>query len=151
MGNPKNTIHASVIQSERLKYRSRFDIVGEMLQAAVRGATKTRLMYEAFLSHNQVEEYLDFLLGKKLIFLAEDKKHYLPTEKGLRFLEMYAEFKDAVTIQVAQQVAKPQPEPAGGRGLNESAKPLEPARVAQRPGPSLTQPQVRKQLHASGQ
>jgi predicted transcriptional regulator len=81
-----------------MKYRSRFDIVGAMLQAAVGGATKTRLMYEAFLSHTQVDEYLGFLLGKRLISLAQDKKHYLPTEKGLRFLEMFAEIKDVVTV-----------------------------------------------------
>jgi predicted transcriptional regulator len=113
-----------------LKYRSRFDIVGVLLQSSVRGATKTRLMYDAFLSHNQAEEYLSFLLAKELISLAPDKKHYLPTEKGLRFLEMYAGIKDTVaierdrTLSVSEtespeshdiiEVPKPRPEPAGG-------------------------------------
>ena len=73
-----------------------------MLQSAVRGATKTRLMYDAFLSHSQVEEYLSFLLGKKLISMAPDKKHYLPTEKGLRFLAMYDEIEDAVALERTQ-------------------------------------------------
>jgi len=79
-----------------------------MLQAAVRGATKTRLMYEAFLSHSQAEEYISFLLGKKLIVLGPDNKHYQVTEKGLRFLAMFGEIKDAVTVEI--QPAHPEPQ-----------------------------------------
>jgi predicted transcriptional regulator len=82
-----------------LRYRSRFEIVAVMLQASVGGATKTKLMYQAFLSHNQMVEYLEFLLGKRLIALTKDEKHYVPTEKGLHFLEMYAEIKDSVSIR----------------------------------------------------
>jgi predicted transcriptional regulator len=85
-----------------MKYRSRFDIVGAMLQASVGGATKTRLMYQAFLSHTQVDEYIGFMLGKKLISLSQDKKHYLPTEKGLRFLKMFGEIKEVVTVDHEQ-------------------------------------------------
>jgi predicted transcriptional regulator len=118
-----------------LKYRSRFDIVGVMLQAAVRGATKTRLMYEAFLSHSQVEEYLSFLLGKNLISLAADKKHYLPTEKGLRFLSMYAEIKDAVTIQTERTPPNSKPESPESHDIGEVTKArLELPSDAQRPG-----------------
>jgi predicted transcriptional regulator len=111
------------LETPSLKYRSRFDIVGVMLQAAVRGATKTRLMYEAFLSHSQVEEYISFLLGKNLISLTADKKHYQPTERGLRFLSLYAEIKDAVTVEIARNPesqpespadARPTPEPESG-------------------------------------
>lgn len=69
-----------------------------MLESAKSGATKTRLMYEAFLSHNQMVEYLDFLLTKKLIAPTPDGKHYVPTEKGHRFLKMYGEIKDSVNI-----------------------------------------------------
>lgn len=99
-----------------MKYRSRFDIIGVLLQAAVRGATKTRLMYDAFLSHNQAEEYISFLLGKKLIALAPDNKHYHPTEKGLRFLAMYAEIKDAVAVEIARAHPESQPQSAENRG-----------------------------------
>lgn len=81
-----------------MKYRSRFEIVAKMLQSAVGGATKTRLMYEGFLSHNQMSEYLEFMLHRKLIVLRDDKKHYVPTEKGLRFLEMYGQIKDAMSV-----------------------------------------------------
>jgi predicted transcriptional regulator len=101
-----------------MKYRSRFDIVGAMLLAAVGGATKTRMMYEAFLSHTQVDEYIGFLLGKRLLSLAQDKKHYLPTEKGLRFLEMFAEIKDVVTVENGKDTPQKEAGPGDVGDLN---------------------------------
>jgi predicted transcriptional regulator len=137
MRNAKDTNRESSKYS--LKYRSRFDIVGVMLQAAVRGATKTRLMYDAFLSHSQAEEYISFLLGKKLISLAADNKHYHPTEKGLRFLSMYAEIKDAVTVDIARTLPESQPA-SPEKGSDEDAKPTpEPAGGAQLSGLGVAQ------------
>src|SRR5437016_9091370 len=82
-----------------LKYRSRVDIVAAILQSAIGGATKTKLMYSAFLSHSQVEEYLEFLRAKRLISFIADKKRYVPTDRGIQFLKMYGEIKDTVTIE----------------------------------------------------
>ena len=41
-----------------MKYRSRTEIVAMILEAANGGATKTRIMYKAFLSYAQLREYL---------------------------------------------------------------------------------------------
>ena len=38
--------------------RSRTEIVGNILDAANGGISKTKIMYFAFLSHNQLKEYL---------------------------------------------------------------------------------------------
>jgi len=47
-----------------MKYRSRRDIVGLFLDAANGGgATKTKLMYRAYLSFNQLREYIIFLMN----------------------------------------------------------------------------------------
>jgi len=47
-----------------MKYRSRSDIVGLLLDAANGGgATKTKLMYRAYLSFNQLREYIIFLMN----------------------------------------------------------------------------------------
>ncbi len=54
-----------------MKYRSRTDIISMILQAAMNGATKTRLMYSAYLSYAQVQEYLAFLTDRKLISFEE--------------------------------------------------------------------------------
>jgi predicted transcriptional regulator len=40
-----------------MKYRSRTEIVGSILDATNGGATKTKIMYKAFLSFNQLKEY----------------------------------------------------------------------------------------------
>jgi len=44
-----------------LKYRSRTDIIAQILEGATQGSTKTRLMYGAYISYAQVQEYLAFL------------------------------------------------------------------------------------------
>ena len=106
-----------------MKYRSRVDIVATMLQSAVGGATKTKLMYSAFLSHSQVEEYLEFLLGKRLVSVAEDeaRKRFTPTEKGLRFLKLYDKIKDTVTVSEEEETAtKRQEKSPEGDGLDEA-------------------------------
>ena len=51
-----------------MKYRSRSDIIELLLDAANGGgATKTKLMYTAYLSFNQLKEYLTLLVGNGLI------------------------------------------------------------------------------------
>jgi predicted transcriptional regulator len=50
-----------------MKYRSRTEIVSMILEAANGGATKTKIMYKAFLSYNQLKEYLSVLIENNLI------------------------------------------------------------------------------------
>ncbi len=69
-----------------------------ILQAAMNGATKTRLMYSAFLSHSQLQEYLQFLVEKKLIGFDERRGEYKLTEQGLRFLRVYEEISKIVAL-----------------------------------------------------
>ena len=65
-----------------MKYRSRSDIVGLLLDAANGGrATKTKLMYKAYLSFNQLREYLTLLVENGLIEY-EVGQTYRTTEKG---------------------------------------------------------------------
>ncbi|HEY6658310.1 MAG TPA: winged helix-turn-helix domain-containing protein, partial [Nitrososphaeraceae archaeon] len=39
-----------------MKYRSRTEIVSNILDAANGGTTKTKIMYKAFISYNQLKE-----------------------------------------------------------------------------------------------
>ena len=51
-----------------MKYRSRSEIVGLLLDSANGGgATKTKLMYKAYLSFIQLKEYLTILVENALI------------------------------------------------------------------------------------
>ena len=49
--------------SNNMGNRSRTEIVAMILDAANGGETKTKIMYFAFLSYNQVKEYLSILIG----------------------------------------------------------------------------------------
>lgn len=80
-----------------MKYRSRVEIASNILRVAVDGrATKTRLMYGAFLSFTQINQYLKFLTSNKLITSNPETRVYALTEKGLRFLSLYEEMTKLV-------------------------------------------------------
>jgi predicted transcriptional regulator len=82
-----------------MKYRSRTDIIAIILQASVNGATKTRLMYSAYLSYAQVQEYLKYLTERRLISFDEGTHSYTLTEQGLRFLKVYDEISEIVSLK----------------------------------------------------
>lgn len=69
-----------------------------MLDSARGGATKTKIMYKAYLSYSQLVEYLAYLKQNKLIALVEGTELYRPTEKGLKFLNMSVELSEMVTV-----------------------------------------------------
>ena len=72
-----------------MKYRSRTEIVSMILESANGGATKTKMMYNAFLSYNQLREYLSVLVENNLIEYLEGTKTFKTTEKGLNLLKMH--------------------------------------------------------------
>ena len=74
--------------------RSRTEIVSHILESANGGATKTKIMYFAFLSYNQLKEYLSVLVENNLIEYLEGANKYKTTEKGLFFLKMHNELEE---------------------------------------------------------
>ncbi len=74
-----------------MKYRSRTEIVGNILDSANGGATKTKIMYKAFLSYNQLKEYLSVLIENNLIEYLDGTQTFKTTGKGLYFLKMHSE------------------------------------------------------------
>jgi predicted transcriptional regulator len=74
-----------------MKYRSRTEIVSMILEAANGGATKTRIMYRAFLSYAQLKEYLSVLIENNLLEYLEGIQTYKTTEKGFNLLKMHNE------------------------------------------------------------
>jgi predicted transcriptional regulator len=75
--------------------RSRTEIVNSILDAAanIGGETKTKIMYFAFLSYNQLNEYLSLLIENNLIEYLDGAKTYKTTEKGLYYLQMHNEIR----------------------------------------------------------
>ena len=90
-----------------MKYRSRTDIISTILQTANRGATKTRIMYGAYLSYAQVKEYLAFLLEKGLLKYESGTALYKLTDRGVDFLRASEEMEQAISTEQNETVARP--------------------------------------------
>ncbi|HXS59496.1 MAG TPA: winged helix-turn-helix domain-containing protein [Candidatus Sulfopaludibacter sp.] len=82
-----------------MKYRSRTEIVAMILEAANGGSTKTKIMYKAFLSYNQLREYLSMLIENNLLEYLEGSPVYKTTEKGLMFLQKNNEIEGLLNVQ----------------------------------------------------
>ena len=82
-----------------MKYRSRSDIIGLLLNAANGGgATKTKLMYSAFISFNQLREYMSLLVENGLIHYEQGMRTYRTTEKGMRLLHIQNKIDEVAPI-----------------------------------------------------
>ena len=76
--------------------RSRTEIVGMILEAANGGASDTKIMYKAFLSFNQLKEYLTLLMENDLLEYEIGKQSYRTTKKGTRLLRIYHQIDELV-------------------------------------------------------
>jgi predicted transcriptional regulator len=77
-----------------MKYRSRTDIVGQILDAANGGATKTKIMYKAYLSYAQLKDYLSIMTENDLLEYVEGQRQYRTTEKGIKFQRVYGQMNN---------------------------------------------------------
>jgi len=85
-----------------MKYRSRTEIVSMILEAANGGATKTRIMYKAFLSYAQLKEYLSVLIENNVIEYLEGSQSYKTTEKGFNLLKMHNEIGELLQTPITE-------------------------------------------------
>ena len=83
-----------------MKYRSRTEIVNSILDSANGGATKTKIMYSAFLSYNQLKDYLSILIENSLLEYIEGTKIFRTTEKGLNLLKIHNEMSELLHITI---------------------------------------------------
>ncbi|HEV2193223.1 MAG TPA: winged helix-turn-helix domain-containing protein [Nitrosopumilaceae archaeon] len=83
-----------------MKYRSRSDITTVILESTRAGATKTKIMYNAYLSYIQLVGYLKYLQQNGLLAYEEGTHLYRPTEKGLKFLNLSNSLGKMVTVKI---------------------------------------------------
>ena len=83
-----------------MKYRSRTEIVGNILEAANGGATKTKIMFKSFLSYVQLKEYLSILIENNLLEYINGTRIFKTTEKGLNFLKMHNEIGELLLTTI---------------------------------------------------
>jgi predicted transcriptional regulator len=88
-----------------MKYRSRIDIISQILEVANGGdVTKTNIMYKALLSYAQMKEYLTMLTDNGLLSYDKETQTFKTTEKGLRFLNTYNQMGDEMKAPPQQQI-----------------------------------------------
>ena len=78
--------------------RSRTEIVSNILEAANGGISKTKIMYKAYLSYNQLREYLSILIENNLIEYLDGDNKFKTTEKGLNLLKMHNEMAELLQV-----------------------------------------------------
>ena len=83
-----------------MKYRSRTEIVSNILEAVNGGVTKTKIMYKAYLSYNQLKEYLSILIENNLIEYLDGTNKFKTTEKGLNLLKMHNEMAELLQTTI---------------------------------------------------
>jgi predicted transcriptional regulator len=93
-----------------MKNRSRNEIIAAILEVINRErgpSTRTKIMYGAFLSYNQLNEYLSFLIEIDLIVPLKSKTNsssssssllFKITERGTHFLNVYNQISEMITI-----------------------------------------------------
>lgn len=79
-----------------MKLRSRIEIACNVLEAAKEGANKTKIMYKAFLTYNQLKGYISELIEKNLLEYSDQTRTYKTTAIGLNLLKMDKEIREAI-------------------------------------------------------
>lgn len=79
-----------------MKNRSRTEIVSMILDAVSSGATKTKIMYKAYLSYAQLKDYLLFMEKNELIRYEDGTQVYRITEKGMKLMRLCEEVGDMI-------------------------------------------------------
>jgi len=70
------------------KYRSRLEIIADVLSVVSGGARKTQIMYQANLSYKLLTQYLKDVIDMGLVKM-KDRSTYELTEKGFDFLKEF--------------------------------------------------------------
>lgn len=91
------------------KRRSRLNIIAEILDVAICGAVKTRIMYRVNVNFVQFNEYVKYLVEAKLIDTGRRGKRtiYETTEKGRLLLQRFMEAEKMLNVTISEADNKP--------------------------------------------
>jgi predicted transcriptional regulator len=78
------------------RYRNRIDIIAQLLDAARSPTSKTKLVYKALLSYEQLKEYLVMLRENDLIAYDKPSGRFSTTNKGYEFMKRYEDLSKLI-------------------------------------------------------
>jgi predicted transcriptional regulator len=88
-----------------MKNRSRNDIVSQILESANGGVTKTKIMYKAYLSYEQLKEYLAVMIENDLLEHIPSENLFKTTAKGIKFISVHEQM-DSLTAPLQTPIPK---------------------------------------------
>jgi len=82
-------------------YRDRISIIRDILKVAKveNGTTKTTMMYNGNLSHDQMKYYVRVLTENNFLYYNLHTQRFKTNEEGLRVIEAYKRIEDMVKVQ----------------------------------------------------
>lgn len=82
-----------------MKYRTRSEIICEVLVSArsPEGVTKTKIMFNAYLSFAQLKEYLAILLENGMLDHLPESNKYRTTDKGVKMLAAWNKVNEFIS------------------------------------------------------
>jgi|SRR6266540_4040812 len=95
-----NDLLAIMCCIEMMKNRSRDEIFASILESATgtERATKTKIMNDCSLSHNQMVRYAQYLIDNELLEYDRQNRAYNIKVKGLEFLDLCNKTKQLLKI-----------------------------------------------------
>ncbi|MDQ4072812.1 MAG: winged helix-turn-helix domain-containing protein [Thermoproteota archaeon] len=82
-----------------MKNRSRLEIIAMILETVGdNGAIQAKIMYKVYLSFLQMKEYLSQLMKNDLLFYDDRAQIYRITDKGRRFLMLYKQMTESISM-----------------------------------------------------
>ncbi|MGA7369893.1 MAG: winged helix-turn-helix domain-containing protein [Nitrososphaeraceae archaeon] len=101
-------IRSSFLIEATMKNRTHHDILAKVLETAkgTDGTTKTRIMYGAYLSSNQIKEYIAYCQGHGLLSHDARKRVYKTTLKGMKLLEILAKMYEIVPSDTIAEISQ---------------------------------------------
>jgi predicted transcriptional regulator len=77
-----------------MKNRTSLELTETILRVATEGMSSTKIMFNVYVCHTKLEEYLALLIQNGLLEYQKGKRIYLTTQKGLDFLHTHTLMND---------------------------------------------------------
>jgi predicted transcriptional regulator len=84
------------------RYRNRIDIIAQLLDAASSPTTKTKMMYKAMLSYEQLKDYLLMLTENDLIGYDKPSQRFTTTDRGFQFMKRYEDLSKLISAMATK-------------------------------------------------
>jgi predicted transcriptional regulator len=90
-----------------MKNRTHQDILASVLEAAegTEGIAKTRIMYDSYLSTDQLRWYMTYCQVHGLVSYDEKNRVYKTTIKGVKLLELIAKIHELILIKPIKEIS----------------------------------------------